>query len=267
MCFLVAFHDELLEFLVLVFAVIVVWAFIFLRFSGLWGFWYNNHLVEIVWTSFPLFLLFFFIAPSLNLLFSLDENQVTGLSYNVKAIQWDWEISIKSFGYFSCWEDFNLINRLSFSDSFRLFETFNAIFVICGVNSFFELSSEDVLHSFTVPSLGFKLDCAPGKTGLVNFFAFSSGIYHGHCAEICGANHSIIPVEVVSASGGSLFKNVCFGGKWWFSPCNTFERFFSVWFILGFLLYCSLVYIYLLSSAAFFQAFLLRFGCFGFFFV
>ena len=62
----------------------------------------------------------------------------------------------------------------------------------------FHLSSEDVIHSFTVPSLGFKLDCIPGKMAEISVLTFKSGIFHGHCAEICGANHSMMPIELVS---------------------------------------------------------------------
>ena len=79
-----------------------------------------------------------------------------------------------------------------------MLETYSCIFVESGVPVVFQLSSDDVVHSFTVPSLGFKLDCVPGKSAEVGVTVSGVGIFHGHCAEICGAGHSMMPVEVVS---------------------------------------------------------------------
>lgn len=83
----------------------------------------------------------------------------------------------------------------------RLLETFNSICLPVFDPVVFHVSSDDVIHSFTVPSLGFKLDCIPGKSSEVFSSFFMCGIFHGHCAEICGAGHSSIPMEVFSFLG------------------------------------------------------------------
>lgn len=65
------------------------------------------------------------------------------------------------------------------------------------------VTSADVLHSWTVPSLGVKADATPGRLNSLNFSPSSVGIFYGQCSELCGSNHSFIPivVEVLSTSG------------------------------------------------------------------
>jgi len=56
------------------------------------------------------------------------------------------------------------------------------------------LNSRDVIHRFAVPQLGFKLDCVPGRLNLRYLRSFHFGKFYGQCSEICGANHSFMPV-------------------------------------------------------------------------
>lgn len=98
-------------------------------------------------------------------------------------------------------------------DGFRILETQRRVSLGSGISTLFQLSSDDVVHSFTVPSLGFKMDCIPGKMTEVGVVVFSSGIFHGHCAEICGAGHSIMPIEVVRFYRGSLKKTLVLGTR------------------------------------------------------
>ena len=58
------------------------------------------------------------------------------------------------------------------------------------------VSSTDVIHSWTVPSLGVKADAVPGRLNQLNFFINYPGVFYGQCSEICGANHSFIPIVV-----------------------------------------------------------------------
>lgn len=60
------------------------------------------------------------------------------------------------------------------------------------------ISSADVLHSWTVPSLGVKADAVPGRLNQVKFIRQRPGLYYGQCSEICGANHRFIPIVVES---------------------------------------------------------------------
>lgn len=62
------------------------------------------------------------------------------------------------------------------------------------------VSAADVLHSWTVPSLGVKADAIPGRLNQLRFLCSRSGVFYGQCSEICGANHSFMPIVVESVS-------------------------------------------------------------------
>lgn len=62
------------------------------------------------------------------------------------------------------------------------------------------VSSFDVIHSWTIPSLGIKIDATPGRINQINLFCYRPGIYYGQCSEICGINHSFIPIVIESTS-------------------------------------------------------------------
>ena len=206
---LVSVHDLVIEVLFFVICVVLVWLLITFSFSTLWSFKVSEHFVEFLWTVLPVFLLLVFAFPSLLTLFALEDIPFFSDVCFLKGLQWDWEVSfLSSFGTISGpalvtklflgeFEDYTLLNVFSHCDSFRSLETFNCVFLPLGFPVIFQLSSEDVVHSFTVPAFGIKLDCVPGKSVEVFSFFTSCGVFHGHCAEICGAGHSIIPVEVI----------------------------------------------------------------------
>ena len=67
------------------------------------------------------------------------------------------------------------------------------------------ITSEDVLHRWRIPPLGVKIDANPGRLNSVLFRNFTPGLFYGHCSEICGANHSFIPI-VLENVNFLLFK-------------------------------------------------------------
>jgi cytochrome c oxidase subunit 2 len=58
------------------------------------------------------------------------------------------------------------------------------------------VTAADVIHSWTIPSLGIKADAVPGRLNQLNVFFNRPGVFYGQCSEICGANHSFIPISV-----------------------------------------------------------------------
>ena len=89
---------------------------------------------------------------------------------------------------------------------FRLLETFNHL--ILPINSLirFLITSEDVIHSWTVPSMGIKIDACPGRISQIISLINRPILLLGQCREICGANHSFIPI-VISANSINNFIN------------------------------------------------------------
>jgi cytochrome c oxidase subunit 2 len=87
------------------------------------------------------------------------------------------------------------VNELE-DNMFRLLDVDNRTTVPFNVHIRMLISSADVLHAWTVPSLGVKADAVPGRLNQVKFVGQRPGIFFGQCSEICGANHSFIPIVI-----------------------------------------------------------------------
>nr|YP_009974384.1 cytochrome c oxidase subunit II [Dario dario]QNH95241.1 cytochrome c oxidase subunit 2 [Dario dario] len=151
--------------------------------------------IEVIWTVLPAIILILIALPSLKILYLMDE--VNNPYMTVKALghQWYW-----SYEYSDC-------NNLTFNSymvptqdltpgQFRLLETDHRMVVPLGAQMRMLITADDVIHSWAVPSLGIKLDAVPGRLNQTALSASRPGIFYGQCSEICGANHSFMPVVV-----------------------------------------------------------------------
>lgn len=150
----------------------------------------ENQLVETIWTVIPSFILIVITIPSLRILYLIEE--IFNPILTIKSIghQWYW-----SYEY----SDFNNIEFDSFmlpvsSEINRLIEVDNRI--VIPINSTVRIltTSSDVIHSWTIPRIGVKIDSLPGRINQSLINATRPGIYVGQCSEICGANHRFMPI-------------------------------------------------------------------------
>ena len=161
----------------------------------------NHNQGEFIWTYIPILILFICGIKSLQLLYFIERNQHREIRYTLKRIghQWYWEYEYSDF-----W-----INEKNFSfDSyiipeieldlgiFRQLETDNRVVLPISTKVRTLVSRADVLHSWTVPSLGVKADAVPGRVNQLNFINTIPRVLYGQCSEICGSQHSNIPIRV-----------------------------------------------------------------------
>jgi len=157
-------------------------------------------IVEWVWTLIPALFLLQIALPRLLLLYMLDERADSTFTLKTIGHQWYW-----SYEY----SDLTFLKRLNLefdsyitpSDeilerSFRLLDVDNRTTLPTHTQVRVLISSADVLHSWTVPSLGVKADAVPGRLNQVKFISHRPGLFFGQCSEICGANHRFIPIVV-----------------------------------------------------------------------
>nr|QBC73171.1 cytochrome c oxidase subunit II [Coccocrater sp. MNHN-IM-2013-41044] len=192
---LIFFHDHAMVILVLIVS-IVFYAFIAF-FSN--SFSCRNILageeIETIWTIVPGFILIFLALPSLRLLYLLDEVLDTSLTVKVMGHQWYWSYEYSDFLDINFDSYMIPSNELNEGD-FRLLEVDNRMVVPLEASIRVLVSSADVIHSWAVPSLGVKVDAVPGRLNQLSFFMKYPGVYFGQCSEICGANHSFMPIVV-----------------------------------------------------------------------
>ena len=158
-------------------------------------------IVEWVWTIIPAALLLQIALPSLLLLYILDESVDSSLTLKTIGHQWYWRYEYRDFWSIRNEANLEFDSYIIPTDElrdriFRLLDVDNRTVVPIHTQVRILISSADVLHSWTVPSLGVKADAVPGRLNQVKFIGQRPGLYFGQCSEICGSNHSFMPIVV-----------------------------------------------------------------------
>nr|AGJ84206.1 cytochrome c oxidase subunit II [Eriosoma sp. 23142] len=155
----------------------------------------ENQFIELIWTIIPPIILIFIAMPSLHLLYLMDEIKSPILTIKIFGHQWFWSYEYSDFNNIQ-FESY-LINEVS-KNNFRLIEVDNKTILPYKFNIRLLISSDDVIHSWTIPSLAIKMDAIPGRMNQINLFMNRPGLYFGQCSEICGINHSFMPIQIES---------------------------------------------------------------------
>nr|YP_009371242.1 cytochrome c oxidase subunit II [Ozobranchus jantseanus]ARR75363.1 cytochrome c oxidase subunit II [Ozobranchus jantseanus]WOA02263.1 cytochrome c oxidase subunit II [Ozobranchus jantseanus] len=192
---LVQFHDHVLIILTLVLTIISFALLTLLTNSFTHRYIYEAQQVEAVWTILPGLILLTLALPSIRLLYIMDESFDPSLTIKCIGHQWYWSYEYNDFGDISFDSYMTPTDELELGD-FRLLEVDNRMVVPLSLTTRLMLTSSDVIHSWAVPALGIKLDAIPGRLNQTTFTPFMPGVYYGQCSEICGVNHSFMPIAV-----------------------------------------------------------------------
>jgi cytochrome c oxidase subunit II len=153
----------------------------------------HNTALEIAWTLIPVLILVTIAIPSFRLLFY--QQTIPPADLTVKAIgkQWFW-----SYNYPDSKFEFDslLVRENRRPDQPRLLAADNPMVVPVNKVVRVQATASDVIHAWTVPSFGVKIDAVPGRLNEVWFKATREGIYYGQCSELCGKDHAFMPIEV-----------------------------------------------------------------------
>nr|YP_011002920.1 cytochrome c oxidase subunit II [Leucoptera coffeella]WPR14286.1 cytochrome c oxidase subunit II [Leucoptera coffeella] len=157
----------------------------------------DNQLIELIWTVIPAITLIFIAFPSLRLLYLMEEINNPFLTIKSIGNQWYWSYEYSDFNNIEFDSYMIPTNDLS-ENSFRLLDVDNRIVLPMNNHIRFMVTASDVLHSWTIPAIGVKMDANPGRLNQTSFFLKRPGIFYGQCSEICGANHSFMPIVMES---------------------------------------------------------------------
>lgn len=187
------FHDYIIVILVLI-VVFVTYMLIYVSFSPyIDKYTMDSHLLETIWTIVPIIILLFIAFPSLYLLYLIEEVSKPSLTVKVVGHQWYWEYQYSN-SWFNYSFDSYMIQELEDAALYYTLDVDNRLVLPTLTNILFLVTSADVLHSWAVPTLGIKTDAIPGRLNYLTTKALYSGVYYGQCSEICGSNHSFIPI-------------------------------------------------------------------------
>nr|YP_009471362.1 cytochrome c oxidase subunit II [Marphysa tamurai]AVG72585.1 cytochrome c oxidase subunit II [Marphysa tamurai] len=196
---LTQFHDHAMVILVLIITIVgyAMFSLLTSKYSS------RNTLeaqqIETIWTILPALILVFLAIPSLRLLYLMDEVSNPSITLKTVGHQWYWSYEYSDFGNLE-FDSYMLPTEDLSPGQFRLLEVDNRAILPMNSEIRILVTAADVIHSWTIPSMGIKVDAIPGRLNQVGFSTTRPGIFYGQCSEICGANHSFMPIaiEIVS---------------------------------------------------------------------
>nr|ASU53265.1 cytochrome oxidase subunit II [Chaitophorus sp. ZMIOZ 27972] len=192
---LIFFHDHTI-FIILMIMFMITYMMIFIIKNKFINIKISeNQMIEFIWTILPPIILIFIAMPSLHLLYLMDEIKSPIMTIKIFGHQWFWSYEYSDFFNIE-FESYMITN--SKKENFRLIEVDNKTILPYKFNIRLLVSSEDVIHSWTIPSLAIKIDAIPGRMNQINLFMNRPGMYFGQCSEICGINHSFMPIQIES---------------------------------------------------------------------
>lgn len=205
---LVDLHHDIMFFLILI-VIFVSW--MIARIIDLYGnqnketlrvAFAHHTLLEKVWTYIPAVILVIIAAPSFSLLYSIDALNSPKITMKVIGHQWYWSYETTDM---LSGRDVNFDSYMVAEDELkagglRLLEVDNRLVLPIRTNIRMIITAVDVLHSWTIPAFGLKMDAVPGRLNQASLFINRPGTYYGQCSELCGVNHSFMPIVVEAVS-------------------------------------------------------------------
>lgn len=152
-----------------------------------------------------MFILIFIAIPSIKILYLRDEINSSNLSIKAIGHQWYWSYEYTNFSNIEFDSFIIPSNDLSINE-FRLLDVDNRCILPFNYPIRIISTSFDVIHAWTIPSLGIKIDSTPGRLNQSILLIYRPGLFYGQCSEICGINHRFIPIVIESTNIFTFIK-------------------------------------------------------------
>nr|YP_010946377.1 cytochrome c oxidase subunit II [Balta jinlinorum]WGO57095.1 cytochrome c oxidase subunit II [Balta jinlinorum] len=194
---LIYFHDHTMMIITMIIMVVSYMMIMLIKNKLINRYLLEGQMIETMWTITPAIILIFIAIPSLRLLYLMDEINNPIMTLKTIGHQWYWSYEYSDFLKVEFDSYMIPINEMN-NKSFRLLDVDNRATLPMNVFIRIIITATDVLHSWTIPSLGVKADATPGRLNQSSFLINRPGVFYGQCSEICGANHSFMPIVIES---------------------------------------------------------------------
>jgi cytochrome c oxidase subunit 2 len=187
----------------------------------------HNTVIEVLWTVIPVILLIIIAIPSFRILYTAETIPKADLTIKAIGNQWYWSYEYPDYDDFTF--DANMLQDDELSDpGLRLLETDTQIVV--PVNKVVKLliTSNDVLHAWTIPAFAVKKDAVPGRLNETWFKAEKIGTFYGQCSELCGPKHAFMPINVKVVSQEEFDNWLNFAQEEYASSKTNFNQAFEI---------------------------------------
>lgn len=154
----------------------------------------HNTLIEVIWTVAPIMILVMIAVPSFRLLYKQMEIPEADVTIKAIGYQWYWGYEYPDDGLE--FEALMLEDDELAEGQPRLLATDTEVVVPVNKVVRMQITAEDVIHAWAIPSFGVKMDAVPGRLNETWFKATEVGTYYGQCSELCGIRHAFMPITV-----------------------------------------------------------------------
>nr|WAK85096.1 cytochrome c oxidase subunit II [Eucrate crenata] len=202
---MIFFHDHIMLILILIITFVGYMLATVLLNSLINRYTLENQTIEVIWTAIPAVILIFIAFPSLRLLYLFDEVNNPTLTLKTIGHQWYWSYEYSDFMHLE-FDSYMIPSNELDQSMFRLLDVDNRTVLPMNTQVRVIISAADVIHSWTVPSLGVKADAIPGRLNQASFMINRPGLFYGQCSEICGANHSFMPIVIESVNTNTFLN-------------------------------------------------------------
>nr|UPL65236.1 cytochrome c oxidase subunit II [Ectatops sp.] len=202
---LIFFHDHTITILTMI-TTLVAYTMISLMTNSLINrYLLEGQTIEFIWTTLPAMTLILIALPSLHLLYLIDEINNPMITIKTIGHQWYWSYEYSDFNNIEFDSYMKPVHNLQ-DNEFRLLDVDNRIILPMNTQTRVLITAADVLHSWAIPSLGIKIDATPGRLNQGTLMINQPGLFFGQCSEICGANHSFMPIVIESVTTKMFIK-------------------------------------------------------------
>nr|BCW86802.1 cytochrome c oxidase subunit II [Drepanosurus asanumai]BCW86815.1 cytochrome c oxidase subunit II [Drepanosurus asanumai] len=202
---LVFFHDHALLIVVLITSLVGFFMASLFFNTYVHRYLLDGQMIETIWTVLPAVILIFIALPSIRLLYLIDEVQNPALTIKVTGHQWYWGYEYSDFNDLQ-FDSYMVPTQDLEQGLFRLLDVDNRVPLPFNQPIRLMITSDDVLHSWALPSIGIKMDAIPGRLNQSGMLINMPGIFYGQCSEICGAGHSFMPIVLESVNTSSFLN-------------------------------------------------------------
>ncbi len=155
----------------------------------------HNSTLEVAWTVLPVMILVIIAIPSFRLLTHQLVVPTPDITLKVTGKQWYWTLDYpKDQGGGFSFDTYLIPDSDLKPGDIRQLSVDNEAVVPLGKVVHVLVTGADVIHSFTIPSFGIRIDAVPGRMNDTWFKAEREGVYYGQCSKLCGGNHAYMPI-------------------------------------------------------------------------
>nr|UFI48420.1 cytochrome c oxidase subunit II [Gunungidia aurantiifasciata] len=202
---LIMFHDHTMMIIIMITSIVAYMMMSLMVNKYINRILLEGQFIELIWTILPALMLIFIALPSLKILYLMEEMNKPIITIKAIGHQWFWSYEYSDFKKIEFDSYMKPTNELE-NNEFRLLDVDSRMMIPFNISSRMLVSSTDVIHSWTIPSIGMKIDASPGRINQGSLMINRPGLFFGQCSEICGANHSFMPIVLESTNLNSFVK-------------------------------------------------------------